>query len=46
MCSRVETPLEGVFTCGASNYAGGMVIGGPGYLGAKVVGEYLGVDAG
>lgn len=44
LCSRVATPIEGVFTCGASNYAGGMVIGGPGYLGAKVVGEYLGVD--
>lgn len=42
MCSRVETPIAGVFTCGASNYAGGMIIGGPGYLGAKVVGEHLG----
>ncbi len=44
MCSRVETPVPGVFTCGASNYAGGMIIGGPGYLGAKVVGEHLGLD--
>lgn len=44
MCSRVETPIPGLFTCGASNYAGGMIIGGPGYLGAKVVGEHLGLD--
>lgn len=43
-CSRVETPIPGLFTCGASNYAGGMIIGGPGYLGAKVVGEALGLD--
>jgi phytoene dehydrogenase-like protein len=45
MCSQVETPVPGVFTCGASNYAGGMIIGGPGYLGAKVVGDHLGLDA-
>ncbi len=45
MCSQVTTPIPGLFTCGASNYAGGMIIGGPGYLGAKVVGEYLGLDA-
>jgi phytoene dehydrogenase-like protein len=45
MCSRVETPIPGLFTCGASNYAGGMIIGGPGYLGARVVGEHLGIDA-
>jgi len=44
MCSRVETPIPGLFTCGASNYAGGMIIGGPGYLGAKVLGEHLGLD--
>ncbi len=44
MCSQVVTPIPGLFTCGASNYAGGMVIGGPGYLGAKVVGEHLGLD--
>lgn len=44
LCSQVETPIEGLFTCGASNYAGGMIIGGPGYLGAKVVGEALGLD--
>ena len=44
MCSQVRTPIPGLFTCGASNYAGGMIIGGPGYLGAKVVGEHLGLD--
>lgn len=44
MCSQVTTPVPGLFTCGASNYAGGMIIGGPGYLGAKVVGEYLDLD--
>ncbi len=45
LCSQVTTPIPGLFTCGASNYAGGMIIGGPGYLGAKVVGEHLGLDA-
>jgi len=43
-CSQVETPIPGLYTCGASNYAGGMIIGGPGYLGAHVVGEALGLD--
>ncbi|KAA0236222.1 MAG: putative thiazole biosynthetic enzyme [Acidimicrobiales bacterium] len=44
LCSQVATPIPGLFTCGASNYAGGMIIGGPGYLGAKVVGESLGLE--
>ena len=46
LCSRVATPVPGLFTGGASTYAGGMIIGGPGYLGAKVVGESVGLDVG
>jgi phytoene dehydrogenase-like protein len=29
--------------CGASTYPGGMVIGGPGYLGANIIVEDMGV---
>ncbi|MCZ7526320.1 MAG: NAD(P)/FAD-dependent oxidoreductase [Acidimicrobiia bacterium] len=43
-CSRVETPVPGLFVAGASVYPGGMVLGGPGYLGARVVGEHLGLE--
>lgn len=42
LCSRVETPIPGLFVAGASVYPGGMILGGPGYLGARVVGEALG----
>jgi phytoene dehydrogenase-like protein len=42
-CSDSATPIEGLYTCGASNYPGGMVLGGPGYLGANKVAEDLGV---
>lgn len=42
-CSDTRTPIEGLYTCGASNYPGGLVLGGPGYLGANKVAEYLGV---
>jgi phytoene dehydrogenase-like protein len=42
-CSDSVTPIEGLYTCGASNYPGGMVLGGPGYLGANKVAEDLGV---
>ncbi|MBI4728074.1 MAG: NAD(P)/FAD-dependent oxidoreductase [Acidobacteria bacterium] len=41
LCSRVETPVAGLFVAGASVYPGGMILGGPGYLGAQVVGEFL-----
>ena len=37
------TPIEGLYTCGASNYPGGMVLGGPGYIGANKVAEEMGV---
>jgi phytoene dehydrogenase-like protein len=42
-CSSSATPIEGLYTCGASNYPGGMVLGGPGYIGANRVAEDLGV---
>jgi phytoene dehydrogenase-like protein len=42
-CSTSATPIEGLYTCGASNYPGGMVLGGPGYIGANKVAEDLGV---
>lgn len=43
-CSQCVTPIEGFYVCGASTYPGGMVIGGPGYLGANTIVEDLGVD--
>ncbi len=42
-CSDNRTPIEGLYTCGASNYPGGAVLGGPGYLGANKVAEDLGI---
>jgi phytoene dehydrogenase-like protein len=42
LCSRGSTPIEGYYVCGASTYPGGMIIGGPGYLGANLIAEELG----
>ena len=42
-CSSAKTPIPGLYLCGASNYPGGLVIGGPGYLAANKVAEELGV---
>ena len=42
-CCDTKTPVEGLYTCGASTYPGGLVLGGPGYLGANKVAEDLGV---
>jgi len=42
-CSSSKTPIPGLYTCGASNYPGGAVLGGPGYLGANKVAEDLGI---
>jgi phytoene dehydrogenase-like protein len=42
LCSRSETPIPGLFVGGASMYPGGMILGGPGYIASKVVGEALG----
>ena len=42
-CSSTRTPIEGLYVCGASTYPGGLVLGGPGYLGANKVAEDLGV---
>ncbi len=40
-CSQSETPIEGLYLGGASMYPGGMILGGPGYLAAQTVGEFL-----
>lgn len=42
-CSGTDTPIEGLYVCGASTYPGGLVIGGPGYLAANKVADDLGV---
>jgi phytoene dehydrogenase-like protein len=42
LCSRSATPVPGLFVGGASMYPGGMILGGPGYLSARVVGDFLG----
>jgi phytoene dehydrogenase-like protein len=42
-CSSTATPIEGLYVCGVSTYPGGLVLGGPGYLGANKVAEDLGV---
>jgi phytoene dehydrogenase-like protein len=44
LCSHSETPIPGLFIGGASLYPGGMVLGGPGYIAAQVVGDYLGSE--
>jgi phytoene dehydrogenase-like protein len=41
-CSRHYTPIEGFYVCGAGTYPGGMIIGGPGYLGANIIVKDLG----
>jgi phytoene dehydrogenase-like protein len=43
-CSGTDTPIEGLYVCGGSTYPGGLVLGGPGYLGANRVAEDLGVQ--
>ncbi len=43
-CCDTATPMEGLYTCGASNYPGGLVLGGPGYIGATKVAEDLGAN--
>jgi len=42
-CSRVATPISGLFVGGASTYPGGMILGAPGYLAAGVVSEAIGL---
>jgi phytoene dehydrogenase-like protein len=42
-CSNHDTPIKGLYLCGASTYPGGLVLGGPGYLAANRVSEDLGV---
>ena len=43
-CSSGKTPIPGLYLCGASNYPGGLVIGGPGYLAANKVADEMGVE--
>jgi phytoene dehydrogenase-like protein len=43
-CSATDTPIEGLYVCGASTYPGGLILGGPGYLAANKVAEDLGVE--
>jgi phytoene dehydrogenase-like protein len=38
-CSRCYTPIDGFYVCGASTYPGGMIIGGPGYIGANLIAD-------
>ena len=38
-----ETPIDGLYVCGASVYPGALVIGGPGYLAANKVAEDMDV---
>jgi phytoene dehydrogenase-like protein len=42
-CSSTKTPIDGLYVCGVSVYPGGLVLGGPGYLGANKVAEDLGI---
>ncbi len=44
LCSRSATPIPGLFLGGASMYPGGMILGGPGFLAAGVVAEFLGTS--
>ena len=42
-CSSTNTPINGLYTAGASTYPGGCVLGGGGYLAAGKVAEDMGV---
>lgn len=42
-CSSTDTPIDGLYVCGASTYPGGLVLGGPGYLAANKIADDLGV---
>jgi phytoene dehydrogenase-like protein len=42
-CSSTDTPIEGLYVCGASTYPGGLILGGPGYIAANKVAEDMGV---
>jgi phytoene dehydrogenase-like protein len=42
-CSSSRTPIEGLYVAGVSTYPGGLVLGGPGYLGAGTVCDDLDV---
>ena len=43
-CSQAFTPIDGFYLCGASSYPGGMIIGGPGYIGANIIADDFEVE--
>jgi len=43
-CSNNRTPIKKLYTCGASNHPGGMVLFGPSYLAANAIAEDYGID--
>ncbi|MHB1343745.1 MAG: phytoene desaturase family protein [Thermoleophilia bacterium] len=43
-CSHNQTPIDGLYVCGASVFPGGMVTFGPGYCAANQLAEDLGLD--
>lgn len=43
-CSQGFTPIDGFYVCGASVYPGGMIIGGPGYIGANLIADDFGIN--
>jgi phytoene dehydrogenase-like protein len=43
-CSNNRTPIKNLYTCGASNHPGGMVLFGPSYLAANAIAEDYGID--
>lgn len=43
LCSRTNTPIDGLYVCGASTYPGGLILGGPGYIAANKIAEDMDV---
>ena len=44
LCSGSDTPIEGLYVCGASTYPGGLIIGGPGYIAANKIAEDMDIQ--
>jgi phytoene dehydrogenase-like protein len=42
-CSQARTPIKNLYLSGASAHSGGLVTFGPGYIGANIIAEDLGV---
>ena len=43
-CSHNQTPIDGLYLCGASVFPGGMVTFGPGYCAANQLADDLAVE--